>query len=523
MSNGFKNKLLILMVLALAISILISIFQEFPGYMDADYYFAGGIQLAEGNGFTEPYLWNYFDPSNKLPHPSHGYWMPLTSIIAAGGMVITGAQTWVSGRLGFYLIGMFIPALTAILAFSFTKREDLSLLSGILAIFSGYYSVYMQTTDSFSINMILGGLFFLIAHRDNYKVYFLLGLLSGLFHLARADGVFWLGISLLIASINNFKNHRNFRWWIISYSTCLFGYILVMGPWFFRNYQAFGSLLGPQASNMIWLTHYNQVFSYPPNINFNQWWIQGLSTIVTTMISALKVNLLNTIAVLGNIILFPFILIGSWKLRKDVRIGYLLTAWIGLMFLMSLIYPFAGMRGGFFHAGAALQPALWAIAPVGLEIAVEKSSQKRRWNIENSKKIFSLSLVAFSLLITVFITFNKLYDYKNRKLIWGMDEKRYQIIGDVIKYNNSENSIVIVGNPPGYYLATGGPAIAIPDGDLNNLLKAADDFNADYLILEPGGFPKALDELFAGNYANDQIDYLSEIDEVKIYKINHNE
>src|SRR3990172_3418233 len=173
MSNGFKNKLLILMVLALAISILISIFQEFPGYMDADYYFAGGIQLAEGNGFTEPYLWNYFDPSNKLPHPSHGYWMPLTSIIAAGGMVITGAQTWVSGRLGFYL----------------TKREDLSLLSGILAIFSGYYSVYMQTTDSFSINMILGGLFFLIAHRDNYKVYFLLVLLSGLFHLARADGV----------------------------------------------------------------------------------------------------------------------------------------------------------------------------------------------------------------------------------------------------------------------------------------------------------------------------------------------
>ena len=32
--------------------------------MDADYYFSGGVQLAQGKGFSEPYLWNYFDPSN---------------------------------------------------------------------------------------------------------------------------------------------------------------------------------------------------------------------------------------------------------------------------------------------------------------------------------------------------------------------------------------------------------------------------------------------------------------------------
>ena len=195
--DSWKTSIL-LMVLALIVSVLISYFQPFPGYMDADYYFAGGVQLAEGKGFTEPYMWNYFDPSNNLPHPSHGYWMPLASILTAGGMFITGSQTWLAGRIGFILIAMIIPVLTAELAYSFTKRKDLSLISGLLAIFSGYYAAYMQVTDTFGLYILLGGIFFLIAHRDNQKGYFLMGILAGFLHLARADGIFWLIISSVI-------------------------------------------------------------------------------------------------------------------------------------------------------------------------------------------------------------------------------------------------------------------------------------------------------------------------------------
>jgi hypothetical protein len=43
--------------------------QPVPGYMDAEYYYAGAIRLHEGYGFTQPFLWNYLDEPAGLPHP----------------------------------------------------------------------------------------------------------------------------------------------------------------------------------------------------------------------------------------------------------------------------------------------------------------------------------------------------------------------------------------------------------------------------------------------------------------------
>ena len=64
----------ILFFLGLAIASGVASLQELPGYLDSDYYFVGGLQLVEGKGFTEPFLWNYLDDPAGLPHPSHTYW-----------------------------------------------------------------------------------------------------------------------------------------------------------------------------------------------------------------------------------------------------------------------------------------------------------------------------------------------------------------------------------------------------------------------------------------------------------------
>ena len=61
-----------------------------PGYMDACYAYNGGYSVASGRGWSDSYLWNYLDDPAGLPHPSHGYWMPLVSLLAAGGMMISG-------------------------------------------------------------------------------------------------------------------------------------------------------------------------------------------------------------------------------------------------------------------------------------------------------------------------------------------------------------------------------------------------------------------------------------------------
>jgi hypothetical protein len=76
---------LALWALGLALVLLAAAFQSVPGYMDAEYYYAGGLRLAEGSGFSEPFLWNYLNDPVGLPTPSHTYWMPLASILAALG------------------------------------------------------------------------------------------------------------------------------------------------------------------------------------------------------------------------------------------------------------------------------------------------------------------------------------------------------------------------------------------------------------------------------------------------------
>jgi hypothetical protein len=92
--------------------------------MDASYYMAGGIWLADGDGFNEQILWNYLDDPHGLPHPSHGYWMPLTSVLAAQGMRLTGTHTFTSARHGFLLLAALIPVITAWLSYRLSGRRD---------------------------------------------------------------------------------------------------------------------------------------------------------------------------------------------------------------------------------------------------------------------------------------------------------------------------------------------------------------------------------------------------------------
>ena len=157
-----RRSLLLLFLLGLAVPLGIAQFQSLPGYMDSDYYFGGGVQLARGNGFTELYLWNYLADPRGLPTPSHAYWMPLASILAAAGMWLTGQTTFASARIGFILLAALVPPLTSLLAFRLTSNRAASLLSGLLACFPIYYAPFLPVPDNYAIYMLLSIAFFLL-------------------------------------------------------------------------------------------------------------------------------------------------------------------------------------------------------------------------------------------------------------------------------------------------------------------------------------------------------------------------
>jgi hypothetical protein len=513
----------ILGFLGILISGGIAFFQDTPGYMDADYYFAGGLQLASGKGFTEPYLWNYLDDPVGLPHPSHVYWMPLASILAAIGMVLAGQKTWLAGRMGFLVIAGFIPVITASLAFSFSRNRTLAMVSGLLAIFSGFYAAYVPVTDTFGIYMVLGGIFLLLAHSKNPWRGFALGVIAGLMHLSRADGIVWLLISFLAVILIPIDNNDQPKplMNILPILICLAGYILIMATWFIRNKVVLGTFLAPGGESLLWLTSYNQMFLYPPGlINFETWVEKGLTEAIQVRLWAVNMNLQNTIATQGSIFLLPLVLIGGWKMRKDKRIWIAILTWAGYLLLMSIIFPFAGARGGFLHSCAALQPVWWALAPLGLVGLVEWVGSKRGWIIAQATRVFLGGIVGMAILFTGLILAGKLFNPVDGGRIWDVEQELYVKTNQIITDSNpTQNPIVIVANPPGFYLASGKWAIAIPDGDEKTTLSVAKRYQASFLILESNSFPAGLIDLYRNPNQFSNFKYEGEVDGARVYRI----
>ena len=511
---------IILFGLGLSVALGVASLQELPGYLDSDYYFAGGLQLAQGKGFTEPYLWNYLDDPVGLPHPSHSYWLPLSSILAAISMIVTSQHTYPAARLIFILMTACVPPLTAYLAFDITGRRGLALTSGLLAVFSIYYLPFLPVTDNYAPFMLLGGSIFLLAKNEQRWTFFLMGVLVGLMNLARSDGLLWLGLVGLLALWRSFEINRpfktKFQTFVLSGVLIIVGYSIVMGPWYARNMTVFGSPIAPGGSRVLWLTNYNDTFAFPANqVNMFAWLKSGWEAIVKVRLWALRMNLLNAFAAQGGILLFPFILLGFWHVRRDVRAKMAATGWLILLVVMTLIFPLAGARGGFFHAGAAFQPFWWALAPLGLSRMVDGLYRRNILTAEHAGTVFQGMLVAVCVLLSGVIL-----QLRILKPGWQPEENSYikaeQLLVD---QGVRKDEMVIVRNPPGYYLISGRPAIVMPPGGPDTILALGAHYGASYFVLEPEGVLEEYQELYEQHDVYPGLKYLGEVDGAQIYAL----
>jgi hypothetical protein len=513
---------LFLFILALIPPILIAQFQPAPGYLDSDYYFAGGLQLVSGKGFTEPYMWNYLDGSTALPHPSHAYWQPLASIVAALGMWLTGETTYASARLFFILIAGLVAPVTAHLAYRFTGRRDLAITSALLAIFSVYSAPFVGVTDNFGIFMLCGGLYFifvsqLIQNPALVRNWFLLGLLAGLMTLSRTDGLLWLGVAFLFAAWQAPKTSLREVVKSIAFPTllALLGFMLIMAPWYVRNFNIYGSIMTPGGSRALWLENYDQTFIYPPSLLTPESLLSsGWQEIITVRLKALWQNFQSAFAAHGAIILFPFILAGIYAHRRDPLIKLAGFAWLILFSVMTLLFPFAGARGAFFHAGAAFQPIWWVLAPLGLE-AVLEFLRKKNWGDDQARVVFRGAMVVLAVILTVFVVYLRLFT-----LGWSEGEENYPPIEAFLQENGiTQDDVVIVRNAPGYYLETGRSALPIPYGDEQTVIDVARQFDAWYLVLQEGAVLDPMKDLYDNPNGNPNFVFLGELDDAKLYRI----
>jgi hypothetical protein len=513
----------ILFVVGLIVPFAVSRFQTLPGYMDADYYFAGGVQLASGKGFNEPYIWNYLSDPHGLPHPSHTYWMPLASIVSAIGMWLTGQTTYMAGRGAFILLSACVPLLTAILAFDVTRKPFLAVVSGLLSIFSLYYAPFMPVPDNYALYMLFGGTFLFLAPRTQKWIPVALGALAGLLTLARSDGLLWLGLAGLTVIWKNPLSPKERAGARVSISNIilagllsLLGYLVVMGPWHLRSINLFGSFMTPGGGRLLWLENYNQTFIYPPeNLTREGFLAAGWDEALKDRTAAFNSNLGNTFAAQGEIFLLPFILLGLWHLRHDLRTKIAVVGWLILFVVMTIIFPFAGSRGSFFHAGAAFQPFWWVAAPIGLDAVISWAQNRGQFTDKNAPFVFQGILVLLAVLMTFYLV--------NFRVIangWAKDDFIYPSVERIFLDNGIKpNDVVIVRNPPGYFIGSGRSSVSLPFGDESTIMAVAERYNASYLVIEKGGTFEAIQDLYDNPQDNSSFVYLGEIDGARLYRI----
>jgi hypothetical protein len=427
------------------------------------------------------------------------YWMPLTSILAGLGMAV-GGLSYRFAQIPFIIISALLAPISFIIAHSLSGQQRHGWLAGLLAIFSGFYFPYWPAIDNFTPFAVFGSLALLCAglgsgeygvrSRDKARssilhppssILWLLsaGIFCGLAHLARADGLLLL-IALLIYDLRfAIYDWRSSKGYIRPF-LLLLGYLLIMTPWFIRNWQVAGSVLPGAGSQTIWLSSYDELFSYGRELSARTFLAQGLGPILQGRWWALTTNLQTVLAAWGMIFLLPLALVGGWRLRHQPLIQLAGIYALLLILVMTLVFAFPGGRGGLFHSGAALLPFIYAAAVIGLDSLIDwVAARRRRWNVAQAKQVFGVGLVALAISLSLFIYYGRVL--KNNA--WNQADALYPAIAAWVQQQNPY-AVVMIGNPPAYRYHGGGVSVVVPNEDIKTTLQAVRRYRVNYLILD---------------------------------------
>jgi 4-amino-4-deoxy-L-arabinose transferase-like glycosyltransferase len=483
--------------LALLVRVLAAVPQTHPNYMDAAYYLVGGQRLAQGFGFNDPYVWHYLDQPSGLPHPSHLYWMPLPSIMVALSQSIFGVNDR-AAQIPFVLLSALLPALAYLIAWRVSAVRRHAWLAALLMILSPFYLPYWGVPESFAPFAVFGALALYWAGAEAKWKWLAAGACAGLAHLSRADGVLLL-LPLLIVHVR-LQSTADRRKIVIPHPLALIliliGYGGVMLPWFARNLNTIGTPLSTAGAQALWLCRYDELFAYGQTFDLAH--LLNCGNLISSRVAGVGTGLLHWLGEAGMIFLAPLIVIGLWRERR-ARVLHAAVWYAGLLFAaMTLAFTYAGDRGGLFHSTGALLPFFYAAAPIGLDAGVEWIAQRRRtWRADRAKMFFSAACVIYATLLGFFVYRGRVIGSDWSAPIWNQAGEVDQAIGRWLAERDAGDPIVLVNNPPLFTYQTGLRSIVIPYGGVTDLLLAAQQFGARWLVVDSNR-PELLAEIFAG-------------------------
>ncbi len=501
---------------------------EHPSYFDAYYYTTNGWRLASGEGFTEEIIWQYLDDPAGLPTPSHTYWMPLPSIIAAVGYKLGG--TFRAAQAPFWLMAGLLSLMSYAISWQLSGGQRWQARTAALfTAAGGYYTAYWAQPSTFALYAWTGGgclLALAWAQKGGGKTavaWFIAGLMAGLSHLARADGVLLLVVGgwvwLLGIRDRRLETKRlkaNLQSLISNLLVFTLGYFLIMGGWFWRTWRVTGRPLSTVGTETIFLTDYNDLFAYGRHSDWQGFLAWGWDNILQSKLQALSLAAQTFIGVTG-LTVFTFFFVWAWiKLGRDKEMRRFLrpfTWYAPVVFgLMSLVFTLPGQRGSLLHTSTALWPWSMALAAAGIGIAVDwMAARLPHWEPERSKPLFAGMFVVVVFVVSMAVSL--------RQPLRQEEAAVYRQIQAILP----DDAVVMTGDPPGFYYHTALPSVVVPNEPPDIMLAAARRYGVNYLVLDPNR-PPPLTELYEGAIQYSELKCIGEFAEgFKLYELEPSE
>ncbi len=351
-----------------------------PGYTDAYYYVDTAARLARGEGLTVDFVWNFLEAPHleALPVPSHRFWMPLSTALQAGGIVVLGG--WVGAFRGAQLAVIAFAAAVPAAGYASARALGVAPLPSCVAAalvgLGGVFAPAWVALDSFAPAALLGTGFFLLyarAARGDVPAGLAAGVTVGLLFLARAEGALF-GLAILALA----RRGRSRPAGMAGAAAAL----AIGSAWLVRDLslQPAVDLL----SRSVLLVHYEQFFALTPPSP--QEFLAAWPVVLEAKGEALASN--------AFVALLAFMVILVPPIAGGVRAAFArpeVRAWAGMLLLVylaqSLAWTLHSTRGSFFHS-------LSAFLPFGVALAVHGGEEWFRRRVLAFRAALALATVA---------------------------------------------------------------------------------------------------------------------------------
>lgn len=476
---------------AAALVVRVGVFALFPGpaYPDSYYYTHVAQQLAAGHGLVTDYLWNLDDLAGgtavlgTLPLAANGYWMPLTELVQTPFVWLLGPSA-IAASLPFMLLGAGVAPLAYFIGLDAGLDVSLAGAGAALCVIPMGLTPYVVQPDNFALFMFLSALaLWLCARgaRGDRRAFVLGGLVVGLATLTRADGVL-LGLPYVAAFM------RGLDWRAALLSVALF--VLVLIPWLSRQIGVFGSPI--PGAGTLWLTDYQQLFSFSNQPTLDGWTAQGFSAIAASRLGGLVAALgLFGIVCLG-VVFAPFAAAGAWLRRREAAFRPFFVYAVALFALMTLLFPVLVPHGTFLHAAAALVPHTLLLAAVGVDAVVRWVATRRpSWDADRAARGFTFAAIAIALVVGGFQTLAVVRD-------WSVTRETQQgLVSALADAPRTDRFMAVDPGAINYLSARQG--VLTPTDDLATIESTLRAYDVRWLVLEQGSIVPALVPVLSGD------------------------